>query len=62
MLRRHVGQSQIDAARFMRNRRPGCGCLAIEVIRKSGSIDALDIYRKLRVREVWIWRKGAIDV
>jgi Uma2 family endonuclease len=36
--------------------------LAIEVIWKSGSIDKLELYRKLRVREVWIWRKGAIGV
>jgi Uma2 family endonuclease len=36
--------------------------LAIEVIWKSGAIDKLEIYRKLRVREVWIWRKGAIAV
>ena len=36
--------------------------LAIEVIGKSGSIDKLELYRKLRVREVWIWRKGAIGV
>lgn len=36
--------------------------LAIEVIWKSGTIDKLDIYRKLRVREVWVWRKGTIAV
>jgi len=36
--------------------------LAIEVIWKSGSIDKLEIYRKLGVREVWVWRKGAIGV
>jgi Uma2 family endonuclease len=36
--------------------------LAIEVIWKSGSIDKLEIYRKLRVREVWVWRKGVIGV
>jgi Uma2 family endonuclease len=36
--------------------------VAIEVIWKSGSIDKLEIYRKLRVREVWVWRKGAIEV
>jgi Uma2 family endonuclease len=36
--------------------------LALQVIWKSGSIEKLDIYRKLGVREVWIWRKGAIAV
>jgi hypothetical protein len=34
----------------------------MEVIWKSGAIDELELYRKLRVREVWIWRKGAIGV
>ncbi|MBM4320952.1 MAG: Uma2 family endonuclease [Deltaproteobacteria bacterium] len=34
--------------------------LAIEVIWTSGGLDKLQIYRKLRVREVWIWRKGRL--
>jgi Uma2 family endonuclease len=34
--------------------------LAIEVIWTSGSIDKLEIYRKLGVREVWIWRRGKL--
>jgi Uma2 family endonuclease len=34
--------------------------LAIEVVWTSGGIDKLEIYRKLGVREVWFWRKGAI--
>jgi Uma2 family endonuclease len=45
-----------------RNPAPKRPDLAIEVIWKSGSIDMLDIYRKLGVREVWIWRKGGIGV
>lgn len=32
--------------------------LAIEVIWTSGGIDKLEIYRKLGVREVWVWRGG----
>lgn len=36
--------------------------LAIEVVWTSGRIDKLKIYRKLGVREVWIWAKGAIVV
>jgi Uma2 family endonuclease len=32
--------------------------LAIEVIWTSGGLDKLDIYRKIGVREVWIWRRG----
>lgn len=35
--------------------------LAIEVIWTSGGLDKLEIYRKLGVREVWIWRKGRLD-
>ncbi len=34
--------------------------LAIEVVWTSGGIDKLEIYRKLGVREVWFWRKGAL--
>jgi Uma2 family endonuclease len=30
--------------------------LAIEVIITSGSIDKLEIYRRLGVREVWVWQ------
>ena len=36
--------------------------LAIEVIWTSGGLDKLEIYRRLRVREVWFWRAGAISV
>lgn len=36
--------------------------LAIEVIWTSGGLKKLEIYRRLGVREVWIWRKGAIEV
>jgi len=34
--------------------------LAIEVIWTSGNINKLEIYRKLAVREVWIWRRGRL--
>jgi Uma2 family endonuclease len=36
--------------------------LAIEVVWTSGGIDKLDVYAKLFVREVWIWKAGRIDV
>jgi len=36
--------------------------LAIEVEWTRGAIDKLEIYEKLGVDEVWIWRKGAIEV
>jgi Uma2 family endonuclease len=35
--------------------------LAIEVIWTSGGLDKLEIYRKLGVREVWIWRRGRLQ-
>jgi Uma2 family endonuclease len=42
-----------------RKRRPD---LAIEVIWSLGGIDKLEVYRKLRVREVWYWENGSIQV
>ncbi len=35
--------------------------LAIEVVWSSGGIDKLAVYRKLLVREVWIWKGGRIQ-
>jgi Uma2 family endonuclease len=42
--------------------RPTRPDLAIEVIWTSGGIDKLEVYRGLGVREVWLWREGAIAV
>jgi len=36
--------------------------LAIEVLWTAGGIRKLDIYQKLAVREVWLWRKGRMTV
>ena len=36
--------------------------LAIEVEWTRGGLDKLEIYEKLGVDEVWIWRKGVIEV
>lgn len=36
--------------------------LAIEVVISSGSIDKLEIYRGLGVREVWWWRNGSFNI
>lgn len=41
---------------------PECCDLAIEVIWTSGSLNKLEIYRKLGVREVWIWKAGKLAV
>lgn len=36
--------------------------LAIEVVWTSGGIDKLEIYRRLGVGEVWIWKESRIEV
>jgi Uma2 family endonuclease len=36
--------------------------LAIEVIWTSGSIDKLEIYRRLKVGEVWFWKDDVLSV
>ena len=36
--------------------------LAIEVVWTHGGLDKVEIYRGLRVREVWVWREGEIEV
>lgn len=36
--------------------------LAVEVIWTSGGLDKLEVYRRLGVAEVWLWRAGAIRV
>jgi Uma2 family endonuclease len=36
--------------------------LAIEVVRTSGGVSKLDVYRKIGVREVWFWRRGKIEI
>ena len=36
--------------------------LAIEVVWTSGGLEKLDIYRGLRVREVWVWRRGGLEL
>jgi Uma2 family endonuclease len=36
--------------------------LAIEVIWTSGSIDKLEIYRRLKVGEVWFWKDGVLSI
>jgi Uma2 family endonuclease len=36
--------------------------LAIEVIWTSGSIDKLEIYRRLRIPEVWFWKEERIEI
>lgn len=42
-------------------RKPERPDLVIEVIWTAAGIDKLEIYRRLGVREVWIWRRGRIQ-
>lgn len=35
--------------------------IAVEVVWTSGGIDKLEVWRKLGVREVWIWQDGALS-
>jgi len=44
------------------NLQPPRADLAIEVEWTRGAVDKLDVYRKLGVQEVWIWRKNQIEV
>ncbi|MPY86898.1 MAG: Uma2 family endonuclease [Luteitalea sp.] len=36
--------------------------LAIEVVWTSGGIDKLEISRRLGIGEVWVWKKGRIEI
>ena len=36
--------------------------LAIEVEWTRGTVNKIDLYRKLGVRELWIWKAGALEV
>jgi len=36
--------------------------LAIEVIWTSGGLDKLEVYRRLGLREIWVWQRGDIAV
>jgi Uma2 family endonuclease len=42
------------------DRKPERAHLAIEIFWTSGSINKLEIYRKLGVREIWIWKPGSL--
>jgi Uma2 family endonuclease len=59
----HVGVEPDDCYVFdrdpKRRRQPD---LAIEVVRTSGGLNKLEIYRRLHVREVWFWGADAITV
>jgi Uma2 family endonuclease len=35
--------------------------LAIEVVFSSGGIDKLEVYKRLKIKEVWFWEDGVLD-
>ena len=47
---------------FGRNQKKRRPDLAIEVIWTHGGLEKLDIWRRLRVPEVWVWRDGRISI
>jgi len=51
-----------DECYVLGTHRPEMPDLAIEVIWSSWTIDKLEVYRGLGVREVWLWRDGSIEV
>jgi Uma2 family endonuclease len=44
-----------------RPRRDGKPDFAIEVVKTSGGIPKLEVYRKIGVREVWFWKRGTLS-
>ncbi|MFC1642716.1 Uma2 family endonuclease [Myxococcota bacterium] len=44
------------------NPEPSCCDLAIEVVWTSGGLDKLALYRKLGVRELWVWKDGELTL
>jgi Uma2 family endonuclease len=36
--------------------------LVLEVVRTSGGLDKLEIYRRLGIREIWFWIDGQLSV
>lgn len=36
--------------------------LAIEVVFSSGGIDKLEAYKRLKIKEVWFWEDGVLEV
>jgi len=48
--------------KFGDNPKPERCDLAIEVAWTRGAIDKLEVYKKLAVKEVWIWKAGRIEM
>lgn len=58
---RGIGIEPDESYVFTPGRRTRCD-LAIEVIATSGSTRKLEVYRRLRVPEVWFWIRGRITI
>jgi Uma2 family endonuclease len=48
--------------RSIQDREPYRPDLAIEIVYTSWKLDKLEVYRTLEVPEVWIWRRGVIEI
>jgi Uma2 family endonuclease len=53
---------EADECYVLTTGKPKVPDLAIEVVRSSPLVDKLEVYRGLGVREVWVWRDGAITI
>ncbi len=51
-----------DECYLVGDHEPDVPDLAIEVVWTSGMLDKLEIYRRLGVREVWVWRNDRIEI
>lgn len=56
--KRRKAAAEADECYFIGKGRKRPPDLALEVVFTSGGIDKLEIYRRLRVREVWFWIDG----
>ena len=50
-----------DECYFLGTRRKPAPDIAIEVVSTRRAINKLEVYRKLHVREVWIWERGTLS-
>ena len=56
------GGAEPDECYIVGSRKKGRPDFALEIWLTSGGVDKLEIYRRLKVREVWVWHKGDVQV
>jgi len=62
-----IGMKELEARKepdesYCLGQRKSVPDLAVEIVVTSGSINILEIYRRIGVREVWFWEDGVISV